>query len=280
MTLTFLGTGTSVGVPMIGCDCAVCRSPDPRNRRRRSCLLVSTGALRVVVDTPQDFREQALGAGLRRLDAVLLSHCHADHVFGFDDVRRFNTLQGDAVIPAYGVPETLAGMRRIFDYIATTPVRGLYRPLVDFRAIDGPFEIAAYDGAPGSLRVVPLPVEHGSGAMTGFRLEADGASAAYSSDCHSIPPATFDLLRGLDVMVLDALRPSRPHATHLTVEESLALLRRIGARRSFMTHLCHEVDHAALAASLPPSIQPAYDGLEVELPPPPEPPGGKMKNRS
>ncbi|MGI6495534.1 MAG: MBL fold metallo-hydrolase [Kiritimatiellia bacterium] len=265
MKLTFLGTGTSVGVPMIGCDCPVCHSTDPRNRRRRSCLLVSTGALRVVVDTPPDFREQALGIGLRRLDAVLISHCHADHVMGFDDVRRFNTLQGDAVIPAYAVPETLAGMRRIFNYIDTAPIAGFYRPLVDFREIAGPFEIRTFDGAPGTLRATPLPVVHGTGAMTGFRLEADGASAAYISDCSAIPPETMDLLRDLDVMVLDALRPSRPHATHLTTESSLELLRKIGAKRSWMTHLCHEVDHATLSARLPPGIEPAYDGLEIDL---------------
>lgn len=257
-----MGTGTSVGVPMIGCDCAVCRSTDPRNRRRRSSLLVSTGDMRVVVDTPQDFREQALEYNLRRLDAVLISHCHADHVFGFDDVRRFNTLQGNVVIPAYGAPGTIAGMKRIFDYIAKAPVEGVYRPLVEFVEVAGPFDVSPLVGGSGSLHVTPLPVKHGSGVMTGFRLEADGCSVGYISDCREIPPETMDLLGGLDIMVLDALR-YKPHATHLTIDESLALLRRIGARRSFMTHICHDVDHAALAAALPAGISPAYDGLRV-----------------
>lgn len=259
-----MGTGTSVGVPMIGCDCEVCRSPDPHNHRRRSCLLVSVGAMRVVVDTPQDFREQALRYNLRRLDAVLISHCHADHVFGFDDVRRFNTIQGNIVIPAYAVPPTIADMKRIFDYISPAPTDGLYRPMIDFREITGPFDIQSIDGGKDSIHVVPLPVRHGSDAMTGFRLEAEGHSVGYISDCKEIPPETMELLHGLDLMVLDALR-YRPHATHLTVDESLALLRRIGARRSLMTHICHDIDHATLAASLPESVAPAYDGLAVSL---------------
>ena len=265
MELLFMGTGTSVGVPMIGCDCAVCHSADPRNRRRRSSLLVSTGDMRVVVDTPQDFREQALEYNLRRLDAVLISHCHADHVFGFDDVRRFNTIQDNAVIPAYGAPQTIAGMKRIFDYIAKTPVVGVYRPLIDFIEVTGPFDVTPLMGGSGSLHVTPLPVVHGSGTMTGFRLEADGCSVGYISDCREIPLETMELLGGLEVMILDALR-YRPHATHLTIDESLALLQRIGARRSFMTHICHDVDHATLAASLPPGIFPAYDGLRISLP--------------
>ena len=264
MELLFMGTGTSVGVPMIGCDCAVCHSADPRNRRRRSCLLVSVGDMRVVVDTPQDFREQALEYNLRRLDAVLISHCHADHVFGFDDVRRFNTLQDNAVIPAYAVPPTIADMKRIFDYIATTPVKGLFRPLIDFREVTGPFDVAPIRGGGEPLHVIPLPVKHGTGAMTGFRLEAEGHAVGYISDCLEIPPETMELLHGLDVMVLDALR-YREHATHLTVDASLALLKRIGAKRSFMTHICHDIDHATLAAALPEGFAPAYDGLRVTL---------------
>lgn len=261
--LTFLGTGTSVGIPMIGCRCPVCaraRAAGDRNRRRRSCLYVKSAGAAFVIDTPPDFREQMLDAGIERLDAVVFTHAHADHIFGFDDIRRFNTLQGGA-LPAYAVPETLGRIRGIFDYIgAVPPASGLYRPQIDFRPVEGPFEI-------GGVRLTPIDVEHGI-KTSGFLLEAEGARIGYIPDCHGIPPASLALLHDLDVMALDALR-RRPHPTHLRVEDTLKLLETIGAKRSYLVHLSHDLDHDGLSAELAaghPSVFVSYDGLRVRVP--------------
>ncbi len=248
---TFLGTGTSGGVPIIGCDCPVCRSPDPRNRRLRSSLYVEA----VLVDTPPDFREQALRYRLPRVDAVLFTHAHADHVMGFDDIRRFNTMQ-HGVIPAYGAPETMADVRRIFSYIGTERVPGFYRPQIEFHVRTAPFTI-------GGLRVTPLSVWHGPDPVHGYRFDAGGRSLAYVPDCSGMPDEAIEAVQGVDVMVLDALR-HRPHLTHLTVEQSVDLLRRIGARQSWLVHMCHDLDHEATEAALPAGVRLSYDGLVVE----------------
>ncbi|MBO4286842.1 MAG: MBL fold metallo-hydrolase [Kiritimatiellae bacterium] len=259
MELTFLGTGTSTGIPMIGCDCPVCRSADPRNKRRRSCLYVKTERTAFVIDTPPDFREQMIDADIRRLDAVVFTHAHADHIFGFDDVRRFNTLSGNVVLPAYGDPDTIAHIQHIFSYIKTTPDRlGLFRPLIEFRPVTVPFEI-------GDVRLTPLDIEHGE-RMTGYLIESGGARVGYVCDCHRIPEQSLARLTGLDAMILDALRTAPPHPTHLCLEESLALLARIGAKHSFLTHMGHDFDHAALERSLPPGVAPSYDGLRLCFP--------------
>jgi phosphoribosyl 1,2-cyclic phosphate phosphodiesterase len=256
MEVTFLGTGTSVGVPMIGCHCPVCSSKDPRNTRRRSCFYVRTEGSAFVIDTPPDFRQQALDFGVERVDAVVFTHAHADHIFGFDDIRRYNTIQ-NGVIPAYAVPETLADIRRVFSYIGNRPSPlGLYRPLIDFLEIRGPFAV-------GDVRLTPLEVEHGC-KMTGFLLEHGGCRVGYIPDCHSMPDATVAALEGVDLMVLDALR-YRPHPSHICVDESLALLRRIRATRSYLVHLCHDLDHAELEARLPPDVRVSYDGLTLRL---------------
>lgn len=256
MELTFLGTGTSVGVPMIGCHCAVCSSKDTRNVRRRTSLYVRTERAAIVIDTPPDFRQQALDHGVDRVDAVVFTHAHADHIFGFDDIRRFNTLQ-NCVIPAYADAETLEDVKRVFHYIGNRPCpKGLYRPLVDFVEIGGPFEV-------GDVRLTPLDVQHGR-KMTGYLLESGGLRVGYVPDCHAMPGHTVDRLRGVDVMVLDALR-YRPHPSHICVEESLALLARIGSARSYLIHLCHDVEHGELAARLPPEVRVSYDGLRHRL---------------
>lgn len=256
MELTFLGTGTSVGIPMIGCHCPVCSSDDPRNTRRRSCLYVKTGQTAFVIDTPPDFRQQMLDASIESLDAVVFTHAHADHIFGFDDIRRFNTLTG-TVLPAYGDPETISHIRQIFDYIGTRPnPQGLFRPLIEFRPITAPFQI-------GDVTLTPLDIEHGV-KMTGYILESKGTRVGYVCDCHSIPEESLAKLTDLDVMVLDALK-YEPHPTHLSVAESVAYLQQIGARQSYLTHLCHHLDHAQLTSELPPGIAVSYDGLTVRL---------------
>ena len=255
MNAVFLGTGTSVGVPMIGCACPVCRSPDPRNKRRRAGFHVQAAGVHVVVDTAPDFREQALTFKIPRVDAVLFTHGHADHIFGFDDIRRFNTVQNE-VIPAYGHPATLASIRRIFDYIGASPVPGLYRPLIVFREATEPFAI-------GPLRVTPFEVMHDENPTLGYLFQEGARSLAYVPDCLEMSDVVIDLLHGVDVMVLDALR-HRPHRTHMTLEQSLATLARIRPERAFLTHMCHDLDHAETEAMLPENIRLAYDGLSVE----------------
>ncbi len=250
---TFLGTGTSSGVPIIGCDCAVCTSADPRDRRRRTSLYVEAGGLCVLVDTPPDFREQALAYRLPRVDAVLFTHSHADHIFGFDDIRRYNTIQRD-VIPAYAGESTLQDIRRVFNYISTESQPGAYRPQIDFRLISGPLTLGQ------GLTIEALPVVHGPAPTHGFLFTAGQSRFAYVPDCKIIPPETLVRLKGVDVMVLDALR-HREHATHLTVAQCLGYLAQIGASRSFLIHLCHEVAHAELASSMPDGVSVAYDGL-------------------
>ena len=256
MEALFLGTGTSCGVPMIGCDCRVCCSTDPRDRRRRTSLYISVEGQGILVDTPPDFREQALAFRIPRVDAVFFTHAHADHIFGFDDIRRFNTMQS-GVIPAYADKHTLQDINRVFDYISAPNTLGTYRPEILFKPVEGPVTLK-------NLMVTPLPVVHGNQPTFGFLFETHDVRCAYVPDCKVMPPETLSLVKGVDVMVLDALR-HRQHATHMTITESLACLEQIQAGQSFLIHMCHEVGHAELESGLPPGIKVAYDGLRVRL---------------
>lgn len=255
MKAVFLGTGTSCGVPVIGCDCSVCVSTDPRNKRRRSSLYLTDGVTHLIVDTTPDFREQALTFRVPRVDAVFYTHAHADHVFGLDDIRRFNTIQRQS-IPAYGSEETVADLKRIFNYVNSREVPGVYRPQVEFVSIDGPVEV-------GAFRVEPLPVTHGRMATFGYQVVHGARRLGYIPDCASMSDDVVRRLAGADVMILDALR-HLPHSTHLTVEESLTYLRRIGAGRSYLTHMTHDIDHAVLSAALPERIHVSWDGLQID----------------
>lgn len=257
MKITFLGTGTSVGIPVIGCNCHICRSQDPRNKRRRSSIYVQTPGASLVIDTSLDFREQALIYAIPRVDAVLITHSHADHIFGLDDVRRYNTLQG-AVIPVYGSSETTADLRRIFNYIHTgVPEPGVFRPRLEFVEVHQSFTI-------GDILVDPLPVVHGKAATFGYRLEWEKRSFGYVPDCKDMPGETLDRFRGVDLMILDGLR-HRPHPTHLTVEAAVAMLARIGAKHSYLTHLCHDLDHEETQENLPVGIFVACDGMVLSV---------------
>jgi phosphoribosyl 1,2-cyclic phosphate phosphodiesterase len=252
--LTFLGTGTSHGVPMIGCSCAVCLSTDPRDKRLRpSIYLEVEGGPSVLVDTATDLRQQALTRGVRRVDAILYTHSHADHVMGFDEVRRFNAISGTP-IPAYADAQTGADLRRMFTYVFDPPKqKGGGIPQVVLTTIDGPFAI-------GPLRVQPVPLRHGSRPILGFRF----GTSAYLTDCSGIPDESWPLLEGLDLLVLDALR-HRPHPTHFTVAEALQVVERLRPSRTYFTHICHDLPHDATNRSLPRSVELAYDGLALTI---------------
>lgn len=247
-----LGSGTSTGVPVIGCDCAVCRSADPRNRRTRPGLRLDLEGGTVVVDTSPDFREQALTHGLERVDAVLYTHPHADHVFGLDDLRIYNFRQR-ASIPCYGSPSTIARLRQIFAYVFEDGQEGGGKPRLDLVEVEEPFELLGE-------RVVPVPVMHGDMPVYGWRI----GPFAVVTDVNFIPDASWRALEGVEVLVLSALR-YRPHPTHWSLEESIEAAWRIGARRTLLTHIAHDVDHADLRVALPPGVEIGHDGLVVDL---------------
>ena len=261
MKITLLGTGTSHGVPAIGCDCDVCRSPDPRDRRTRPSILIETGladngtagATNILVDTSTDLRAQALAHNVRRVDAILFTHSHADHVFGLDEVRRYNAMQHGA-IPVYADEATLADLRRMFAYIFDPPaaIAGGIPQLTPSR-IAGPFML-------GGVEFLPVPIFHGRRPILGFRVGA----FAYLTDCSGIPEASWPLLEGVRVLVLDALR-DRPHPTHFSIAQALEAVARVAPDRAYFTHICHDLPHAATCARLPAGVQLAYDGLVLEI---------------
>ncbi len=252
--VTVLGSGTSHGVPMIGCTCPTCTSTDPRDVRTRPSIYIEVpGGPCLLVDTSTDMRQQALRHRIARVDAILYTHSHADHVFGLDDVRRFNQIQRES-IPCFGDARTVADLRRTFWYVFD----GLERvgggvPKLELRDIDGPFEI-------GGVRIVPVPVLHGPRPILGFRF----GRFAYLTDCNAIPEASMALLGGLDVLVLDAVR-YKPHSTHFSVAEAVAASIRIGAGRTLLTHIAHDLRHAEASATLPAGVELSYDGLTFEI---------------
>jgi phosphoribosyl 1,2-cyclic phosphate phosphodiesterase len=257
MRLTFLGTGTSFGVPQVGCSCAVCRSTDPRDRRSRSAALIETGGGTILIDTPPELRLQLIAAGVNRIDAVVYTHEHADHISGIDDLRIFSVRQRHA-LPVYGPPETLDRLRGSYSYIfdGQRVYEGTSKPDLDLQAIEPgrPVEIA------GS-QVLPLAFRHGHLRVYGYRI----GDLAYITDAKAIDEPERRRLEGLDTLVLNALW-WRPHPTHMSIPEAIATAQLLGPRRTYLTHLTHETGHADLADRLPAGIVPAYDGLIVEVP--------------
>jgi phosphoribosyl 1,2-cyclic phosphate phosphodiesterase len=257
MRLTFLGTGTSFGVPQIGCDCAVCRSTDPRDKRTRSGAVLEVGGSTILIDTPPELRLQLIAAGFSRIDAVVYTHEHADHINGIDDLRIFSVRRRQP-LPIYGPSETLERLRASFNYIfddAVRPYEGTSKPSLTLNETQ-PDRMMTIAGA----EVLPLAFQHGHLRVFGYRF----GDLAYITDVKAIPEVERERLRGLDVLVLNALW-WRPHPTHLSISEAIETARALGARRTYLTHLTHETGHSELEAQLPAGILPAYDGLTVEV---------------
>jgi phosphoribosyl 1,2-cyclic phosphate phosphodiesterase len=254
--LVFLGTGTSYGVPQIGCDCRTCKSTDPRDRRTRTAALIESGGRRLLIDTPPELRLQLVTACVGSVHAVLFTHAHADHVHGIDDLRAISARQR-APLDVYGAASTLAELERRFSYIfdGTPPLPGTSKPELMAHRLepDAEMEIAGF-------RVRALALPHGERTVLGYRV----GPVAYLTDAKAIPAEAIARLAGLEVLVLNALLP-RPHPLHLSVPEAVAAAQQIGARRTFLTHLTHDAPHAELAARLPAGIAPAYDGLVIDL---------------
>ena len=251
-SLTVLGSGTSMGVPTIGCGCAVCHSADPHDRRTRPSILVEYSGKTVLIDTTPDFREQAIREGIRQLDAVLYTHAHADHILGLDDVRPLSFHRPEK-IPLFARPEAAELLRRVFRYIFDADYKFGSLAQVELHLINGPVDLFG-------VRFEPVKVMHGDAEIIGFRF----GQAAYLTDFSEIPEESFSQLRDLDILFLDALR-HKPHPTHSTVENSLGIVERVQPKRAFFTHICHDLPHEETNKTLPPHVRLSYDGMKLEF---------------
>ncbi len=253
MRVTFLGTGTSTGVPVVGCRCGVCLSDDPRNKRLRQSVKFEMGGKIFLIDTTPDLRLQLLREPIPRLDFLLYTHSHADHLMGLDDVRPFNFRQRET-IHAFASPMTAAGIRRAFSYIWSDSQAGGGKPQIELHEITGPF---THEG----VTITPIPVRHGDWTIFGYRI----GPFAYITDTNGIPEESLALLEGVDTLALDGLRPAPTHPTHFTIGEAVSAAKRVGARTTYIIHVAHEVDHETVEATLPPNIRLAWDGLVLEF---------------
>jgi phosphoribosyl 1,2-cyclic phosphate phosphodiesterase len=252
-TLTVLGSGTSMGVPTIGCDCAVCHSTDPHDRRTRPSIMIEYGGRVVLIDTTPDFREQAIRENIKRVDAVLYTHAHADHILGIDDLRPLSYRHKPGKLPLYARPDAAALLRRMFAYIFEADHKFGGLPRLELIELQAPVELFG-------ARFAPVSVIHGAAEIYGFRF----AEAAYLTDHSEIPEPSLRQLQGLDILFLDALRHT-PHPTHSTVQNSLRIVERLKPKRAFFTHICHDLAHEATNATLPAHVRLSHDGMKLEF---------------
>ena len=256
LRLTFLGTGTSVGVPMIRCACAVCRSSDPRDQRSRASIYLQTAEGSYVVDTGTDFRSQCLRENIWEVDAAIMTHAHTDHIMGFDDLRRFAAARGGRM-PVYASAETMADLERVYEFAFKNPnpFPGYLKP--EPHTICGPFSL-------GKTRITPLPVPHGEAETYGYLFGREGRKLlAYVSDCSAVPDEIAQKIMGVELLVIDALR-HQPHPTHLSVGQALEVAGRVRPGRTLFTHICHDLAQSA-ESDLPPATGIAYDGLKIDF---------------
>ena len=250
-TVTFLGTGTSTGVPVVGCHCAVCTSPNPKNRRLRQSAKIEFAGKYFLIDTTPDLRTQLLRDPIPRLDFVLFTHSHSDHLMGLDDIRPFNFFQRQS-IHAYANPMTAKAIRRAFSYIWNDSQLGGGKPQVELHEIESKFSHEGVD-------IIPIPVTHGDWTILGYRV----GKFAYITDTNGIPTASMHLLEGVETLALDGLRPAPPHPTHFTIDEAIAAARKIGAKETYLIHLTHDIEHESFEKTLPEGFHLAYDGLQL-----------------
>ena len=257
LKITFLGTGTSHGIPVIGCHCPVCTSEDSHDLRSRSSLYVASPECSWVIDTGADFRDQCLREKIDRLDAVVYTHSHTDHIMGFDDLRRFCDFR-EGAIPIFASPDTMRDLQRVFSFAfnGENMYPGYVRP--DPRVIEGAFKL-------GETELTPLPVPHGKTEVYGYLLCREGKRlTAYLSDCHMVPPDVIKRIEGVRILIIDALR-HRPHPTHLNVAGALEVVERVRPGKTWFTHICHELSHAETERELPEGVRMAYDGLNIQV---------------
>ncbi|ADQ14946.1 MBL fold metallo-hydrolase [Halanaerobium hydrogeniformans] len=251
MQITFLGTGTSHGVPVIACDCKTCQSNNPKNKRKRTSIYIKSNEYNLLIDTPPEMRLQLLENKIKDVDSVLMTHAHADHIMGFDDIRALNWYQNKAM-PIYSNPETLAHIKRIFPYIfAENNAGGV--PQVILREVEQSFTL-------GDLKIKAVPIYHGKNKILAYRIN----NFAYLTDCSKIPEKSFKLLEGIDYAAIDALRYTE-HPTHMSVDQAVELVNKLGLKHGYLTHISHRLEHEDLANYLPKNVSPAYDGLTIEV---------------
>ena len=252
MKITFLGTGTSYGVPMVGCECRVCTSDNPKNSRTRSSIIISEGEYNILIDAATELRIQCLKNGVKRLDAVLLTHSHADHVLGFDDLRHFNRIQ-KTNIPVYGSVETVNNVYKMFSYAFKEVLSNGSKPKVTLMPINGKLDLFGRE-------VIPVDVMHGQEVVTAYRFD----KFAYITDVSQIPQNSVEKLKGLDLLIIAALR-NTPHEKHLSIEQAISMVDVLKPKQTFFTHIAHEIEHEETNNNLPSGIKLAYDGLSVEV---------------
>ncbi len=256
MKIRILGCGTSTGVPVIGCTCSACSSTHPGNKRSRSSIAVEFSNCTILVDTSTDLRTQALSSGLKRVDAVIYTHYHADHIHGIDDLRSYNRLQNEETIPCYGDKDTIDRIRQSFEYIFATKGSkhdGGWKPNLEAFVIETPFSLFDHE-------IIPIKIEHGPKTILGYRFE----NFSYLTDCSGIPGQSMELLKGTEVLIIGALR-QRPHPSHFSIDQAIEASREIGAKRTILTHLGHAVDFEAISPTLPDNVELARDSMVIEL---------------